>query len=372
MNKQITFLAVLLLVSTLSFGQLVLTNENFVWDTENLTGMTALHISPTIVMPAEGENMYWDYADLTSIGTANQTFHESDIPELPLSQYYYIFTNFIGSTITYTKERHMFIHEDGWLVEGLVTHYKNNDISAITGTQGDNITFPADTFLYVNPGHVLTFPTVLNNNTTDTMITETVFNLTIESLGYNNAACLQKQYAITNDLISGNGSLKAPSSNDPNNPYEAIQVKRHITLIDSFFVEGAAADPALLSVFGLTQGRITHTYDYYFYRAFTHQFMFRVACSPNFASAFAAVWDMELPLISNVDNQTALQFKVFPNPASNQLNFPHTSQFEIYDLNGKLILNGGNTNSCDISSLKKGMYLFRMQESDFVTKFTKE
>lgn len=132
------------------------------------------------------------------------------------------------------------------------------------------------------------------------MLTETVFTLTLGAYGYNNAPCLQKQYMITNDLVSGNGTIKVPSTNTPNDAFEAVQLKRHIMLVDSFFVQGQPADPALLAAFGLMQGQTFHSYDYYFYRENTHNYLFRIACNFGFSSAYAALWDAELPIFSAI------------------------------------------------------------------------
>lgn len=369
MTKKIFFSVVLSLAAVLTYGQLVLTGENFIWDTQHLTGNYNIRQATGISLPDEGENMVWDYSNLLINDSASRTYIESLIPALPLSEYYYLFTNYLGSGISYTKERHLFINSEGWRVEGLITHYTYNDISAFTGSPGDNVTFPADTFLYTTPGYILTFPTEYNHNTTDTMLTLTLFNLTQAAFGYSNAPCLQKQYMITNDLISGNGTMKIPSTNIPNNPVEAIQVKRHIILIDSFFVQGQPADPALLAAFGLTQGQTFHSYDYYFYREYTHNYLFRIACNPGFISAYAALWDAELPIISAVGKVEKNDFSIYPNPVSDQLMFSKITNYEILDLNGKPILVGEHANSCDVSILKTGIYIFKSPENNFLSKF---
>jgi len=77
-------------------------------------------------------------------------------------------------------------------------------------------------------------------------------------------------------------------------------------------------------------------------------------------------------LASN-DELTAESVQVYPNPASNQLfiaNIPTNSDFEISDLNGKVLLIG-NGNQADISSLTSGVYFIQvegLQTSKFVVR----
>lgn len=376
--KKILFLTLILFVSIVSYCQLVLTNLNFLWDTDHLMANYIYRQASGISLPAQGENQTWDYSNLVSTGTSSREFVESTNPGMPLAEYYYAFTNYIGSSIAYTKERYLFIDETGWKVEGLVTRSTYCDISSVTGQAGDNLSFPADTFLYVNPGYMLTFPTDYQNHTIDTMITETKFNLTIQAYAYNNIPCIQKQYLITNDLISGFGTIKVPGTNEPNNPYDVVQVKRITTTIDSFYVQGATANPALLSAFGLTQGKITNSYDYYFHRQNTQNYIFRLACNANFSTVIMALWDAELPIINSIENIAAEDFIVYPNPACDiiNLNFANFQNYDnvnyrITDQSGKILQSSeitGNLVQINLSGYPAGAYLLHiLQNNQLIT-----
>jgi hypothetical protein len=292
------------------------------------------------------------------------------VANLPLSEYYYDFTNAVSS-ITYTKARHLFIDAAGWRVEGLITYSSYADISAMTGNAGDNIKFPADTFLYTTPGYIIKFPTQYNTSTVDTMITETRFLLTIQAFGFNETPCVQKQYMITDDQFSGYGSLKAPSSNNPNYPCDVVQVKRNTTTIDSIFVNGMPADPALLSAFGLTQGQTTRLYDYYFYRPQTHNYMFRIACNNNFSSVNTALWDSELPFNSSIqNNKIPVSITIFPNPTNGIMTIEtgdyEVKNIELSDMSGKIIIHCNISESSrsyviGLTEFQNGIYFLKVE-----------
>jgi hypothetical protein len=83
--------------------------------------------------------------------------------------------------------------------------------------------------------------------------------------------------------------------------------------------------------------------------------------------------------------QTALkngELKVYPNPASNQLSVELTNEIqgtiviEIYDINGKLVLNQllnakQKSQNIDISTVKKGIYNLRVKANDDIVKYQK-
>ena len=64
--------------------------------------------------------------------------------------------------------------------------------------------------------------------------------------------------------------------------------------------------------------------------------------------------------------------KVYPNPAANSIRVQsaHQSEVLIYDLEGKLQMRGSTNESLDVSGLKSGAYLIRIDQQQ--TKFIKE
>ncbi len=68
-------------------------------------------------------------------------------------------------------------------------------------------------------------------------------------------------------------------------------------------------------------------------------------------------------------------FSFFPNPANNYIYFRKNCELaELYDMNGRKILESRQTNIIDISNLNKGIYIIRMMDSGnlTITKFIKD
>lgn len=86
------------------------------------------------------------------------------------------------------------------------------------------------------------------------------------------------------------------------------------------------------------------------------------------------VADIAIP--TGINEATAANVSISPNPATNVLNITTDEQIqkvEIYSINGALV-NSGNQNVIDISDLNQGMYLLTVQTSTGTTqtKFIKE
>ena len=80
---------------------------------------------------------------------------------------------------------------------------------------------------------------------------------------------------------------------------------------------------------------------------------------------------MDDPFLS-VNEPNTKELSVYPNPATDQLNIEIEGEFEyqVFDLNGKLVLNGRNDNSIDVSSISNGQYLLKAKTKNEVFKST--
>ena len=80
------------------------------------------------------------------------------------------------------------------------------------------------------------------------------------------------------------------------------------------------------------------------------------------------------PVLSN-ENFSAEKIKVYPNPVNNILYIENIadSNYEIYDITGKIVLNGIG-NQINVSSLEKGVYFLKviLEEKIITQKFIKE
>ncbi|MFT6982119.1 MAG: hypothetical protein ACJAUD_000886, partial [Crocinitomicaceae bacterium] len=69
----------------------------------------------------------------------------------------------------------------------------------------------------------------------------------------------------------------------------------------------------------------------------------------------------------NVTPKTLTTFKVFPNPATDALTIESKFKLQsisILDMNGRLIILRGNSETIDISTLKIGSYFVKIETED--------
>jgi len=80
---------------------------------------------------------------------------------------------------------------------------------------------------------------------------------------------------------------------------------------------------------------------------------------------YAVVWAGFPAGVNNIANQMV---NVFPNPTSNILNISSVANVQIFDLNGKLVLDAQNTQMVNVSSLSEGLYIVKVAtENETVT-----
>ncbi|WP_300669003.1 T9SS type A sorting domain-containing protein [Soonwooa sp.] len=61
------------------------------------------------------------------------------------------------------------------------------------------------------------------------------------------------------------------------------------------------------------------------------------------------------------------EISVFPNPATNVLNFSKLSNVELYNVTGQKLLNQTNIKTLDVSNLNKGVYFVVIKDNDGIT-----
>ncbi len=72
------------------------------------------------------------------------------------------------------------------------------------------------------------------------------------------------------------------------------------------------------------------------------------------------------PTAAEIFNEAGISF--YPNPASDLIfvNCKEHFEFSLFDLNGRLLLNGINNNRVDISGIGQGMYLIEINSGEKV------
>lgn len=106
-----------------------------------------------------------------------------------------------------------------------------------------------------------------------------------------------------------------------------------------------------------------------------------IANAPNYATSFTLNYYMKqtgncpLGVFINEQKNTLSDCNVFPNPAEGLINITTNStvsRFDIFSLEGKIVLSGNSkNNTVDISSITKGTYILNIYSTDHKVKTTK-
>lgn len=145
------------------------------------------------------------------------------------------------------------------------------------------------------------------------------------------------------DTIVGWGTLVVPASSGTCAPARVLMVKRITKTMDSFFMWGKPANPTLLSAFGLTQGQVTHSNKYIFWRKYAvYPLLTFNFGSNNFTAASTIFYDDDA-LNTDMEDKTA-NIHLYPNPVTNILIIEGLSHQNILitDISAKVVFSMQN------------------------------
>ena len=91
----------------------------------------------------------------------------------------------------------------------------------------------------------------------------------------------------------------------------------------------------------------------------------------NEVSATLSIYQINTDTLSieNFDNEIT-SFQIYPNPVDTLLKIDQQGDYQIYDLNGKLLKKVESTKSIDVSDLSRGIYLL-LNENGISQRFIK-
>lgn len=227
-------------------------------------------------------------ADFKPLAThANNAHWDFTIAQYPNIQYYTLRTTTPSTNYPTAKFNHSFnISFAGGLGYDAIQYYDVTSSSIVclgeaieteqvipltfvTGGANDELVFPVQKIAYSAPDIQRVFPTTLGTSFTSTRWQETKFNLTIDAYALNNVPGTRKTYWVVKDSVVGWGTIKVKgiSTKATYDNIPVLQVQHFEQQTDSFFLGGNPAPEALLTGFGLAQGKV----DPYYYVNFIAQ-----------------------------------------------------------------------------------------------------
>lgn len=135
------------------------------------------------------------------------------------------------------------------------------------------------------------------------------------------------------------GKLKMPMPDgSASTEMDVLVVERAVSVVDSLFLAGAPAPPALLSAFGLTQGGTIETLAYFIYRPNYSGYLARLNVNQStgqVTSLFIDPRGAQKTVPTSVSEVTNSKFNAYPNPAIKGNSFILESE----KINGKITFN---------------------------------
>ncbi|NCX96172.1 MAG: T9SS C-terminal target domain-containing protein [Chitinophagia bacterium] len=327
--------------------------------------------------PTAGTSAVWDYGIYGGALSANTYNPETDVFFTSVGVDVNVDGNkSLSPTFGYTTVNELDFNATAVQKKGMVVPAQSYDLSAITGSTSDTLSFPLQKMLLTTPKTLINFPCTFNASWTSNTRSSVNFYITYTAGGLTNTPGKHVYYTWRKDTIVGWGKARVYTPSGASRPIDVLMGKISEYSTDSFYLNGSPAPTALLTTFGVTQGQHTDSaYKINFYRKghFNYLLSFVYYADYSFTTSedvFAATDSIVVDNIQNVAHSQAYTTVLFPNPCTgNELsvfisnNSVIPQQYVIYDGTGKIVQKGniasaGNTYTLPLAdSLPAGAYM---------------
>jgi hypothetical protein len=268
-------------------------------------------------VPSAGAGQVWNYTGLTQTGTEETTFISRTHGGFPAC-------NFMDSTEIVVfpnlpQQRLIARQVDAtqYALLGREAYPVSASLGSITGVASDSINYIHDTMSFTAPQIVLPFPANYGDVFSSDYVSITRFIMDATPFAITNALVEQKQYITRMDTITGWGTLTLTNpATSQNVSIDALLIKESYMLIDSFFINGAAAPPTLVSAFGYVQGDVYKSVKYTFRSKGLTGSAFNIVLDDSGIPIEATVFYDLGPATTGIHGELGtLPVSVYPNPA---------------------------------------------------------
>lgn len=318
--------------------------------------ITALVTNPTLTA-----NGYWDYSSYFGNTPDFAAYYPETIPfftDAGVDIYRQGF-KYMNANLGYQIYQEYDFNSNGVddiAMDIVEQHYS---LQPLTGGAADSQFIPSQSYIYNQPRRILEFPMTANSawSSSSRRTVEMIFN--VPTFGLNNANVTHAFTLVRKDTIAGWGKARVYTPSGPSIDYDVLIDKSIDYAVDSFYLGGAPAPPALLSAFGVSQGQITQkAYRYNFYRkgsfGYLVGFTYTDDAFSNLQFAFVSTDDIETATASAVSEKISYATVLYPNPcAGSEINVKvmgthfDIEKYLITDQMGKLVRQGQTENLGD-------------------------
>lgn len=333
--------------------------------------------------PSEGPDQIWDYQGLTEAGLGDFDWSPATDPFFTAGYHYE--AGFVSlSAFTIRTDFYMGLDNFGYFRYGQQQYDTTFSLATVTGGANDELHFLADQQLYNNISDDVIFPMTYGDQWSNNYSRNTPFEITVAAFGLSNTPGVHKRTITIDREVVGYGKLlMSHPSTTTSDSMDVLLVKNGIESIDSFFVGGMPAPPALLAGMGVTQGSVTNTYHSAFYRQGYGDLLIEfVGTNPAPGSTPINMFFNEngaVPSTVGLNENTLSNVQIYPNPAAAgqevmlDLNesAPDVSELTLFSLSGKKSMqldfssNGNQTITLKLpANLISGNYLIQGKDNN--------
>ncbi|MFT6922234.1 MAG: hypothetical protein ACJA1C_001236 [Crocinitomicaceae bacterium] len=269
--------------------------------------------------PSEGPNQIWDYQGLTNNGLADYPWSASTAPFFS-DGYHFEAGYFAFSAFTIRADFYTGFDGNGYFRYGKQQYDTTFSLTAVTGGANDELHFLDDQQLYSGISDDVIFPMTYGDQWADTYSRTTPFEITVAGFGLSNTPGIHKRIFVMDREVVGHGKLlMSHLTTTISDSMDVLLVKNNYQTIDSFFVAGMPAPPALLAGMGVTQGEVTNNYHSFFYRQGYGDLLIQFdGASSAPGSAVNNIYYNEnsvVPSTAGLNENTISNSEMYPNPA---------------------------------------------------------
>jgi hypothetical protein len=218
------------------------------------------------VAPTEGPDQTWDYSGLTAgaLNLRDFTDVRTDTNILGAYNSREFDLSFQGFPIASTSYEGL--DEEGWFEVGRTITEVAHSITPITGGPNDTLRILGANEIFDGRINKVKFPMAFGDEWEGSETRREAFLLSVAAFGLNRTPGYRQGTSTEERSIVGHGMLTLPTVDGENlQPVRCLLTKVKRSIVDSTFLGGAPAPPALMAAFGLTQGGITTDSFYVFY-----------------------------------------------------------------------------------------------------------
>lgn len=263
--RTITLIFFLVSISSMAMAQVTLTAESNTPPAGYIDTLI-FGLSEGLDSPAEGAALVWDYSAMLEDSVL--TLEVFDVSgNTYLSPAYFVkegnlrFQAFRAPISSYFAT-----DEQGVYSVGRVVTETSLPLTAVTGNPDDTFVFISDTVAFEGRVNETSFPMTYQDTFGGTQIERTNISLSVAAFGLVDAPVLNLRHYSEANTVVGYGQVIIPMEDrSPSPPIDVLLVRKEIVAVDSFFLGGALAPPALTAAFGVSQGMESTDQVYEFY-----------------------------------------------------------------------------------------------------------